>query len=403
MNHPDQCVVVPGEGPLSIVAIKRALLTFEMVTLPSPQDVGYGIEPAKPPPPNARNFGEIHGLEGRFPNNDEWRASLIELLPHLSPFRQDLTVGVLPATHPLGLYAYPSTETTFRLIKQPEVLRAAAPDFDSQGARPPEVVRPWKLNVGGGFLNGGGFAGVIINGGVKFDGPFSDDAWNQAALGRVARVVKYYRIAEFLNAAPLETTTLGAEVSASVFAAMPVVPTGGFLGSAVAMKLFDDSFDDYLKSASWREIADLRREVLPAVLKVKSELTTRAQRAAATFETTKDAEAAVAQLQHEFVELQSELSTSGANLRLQLLAGLGDRVAKSAATLVGADLFMNVALASVEGMCLATVFGLGSVLSAIDRERKDVAAYFSLRAAVERHPLQFTVSLPGPKRSLLST
>jgi len=271
-----KALLLPSDTPPTEASLKRQLLFFDAVAVPSYRDAAIV---------NRQEISEVYP-DGRSITCDAYcpypRATfyedqfrLIQSRAERATRNGELRFVDLPASSPE--HALQTWFAAVAALKTEALVMAALPDYAP--ADPPVV--PFSSNAGymmvvpsytGGPPSKFAWTGEVDTASA---GPPMDELWRRTAMGRLGRALKVVHRASVTGAIPLAADAMNQRICLALGAkAFADVPTPAQMAAAaVSMDAVDPvTLHAALESMSWEEVFRVRKEILPAVKKLQKQV-----------------------------------------------------------------------------------------------------------------------------------
>jgi hypothetical protein len=266
--------LIPGDVPPSESTLKRQLLFFDLVLLPDLTDRAiindHEIRETFPD-----GFTLEWGAIGPYPrsvsHDDQYRFLRAQVALPVSRGKLQF-VPIVAASPEEASKAWVSAAAA---LKKDSLVRAALPDHHAN-VEPATVL---NSNIGGNMVvpSRAGYDSEYVWL-TKVDAqPVVEvhELWRRVAMGRLGRAMKAIQRANRIGAVPLAADATNSGICLALGAeAYAEIPTPAQLAStAVALDAVDPvALDAALGAMSWSEVFRVRKEVLPAVVKLRGQL-----------------------------------------------------------------------------------------------------------------------------------
>jgi hypothetical protein len=380
-------LAMPADGVISPAMLKKQLLFFDQVTLPDPSDRSL-IADGEIQDTYPDGMKVVQAGRAPFPQVEDYTASFEELLAG-TEFLQHLgIVQVLRPDH------WKQVDPWARL----HVYQAAISDQSLVKAAVPDLTATLPVKIPNGVIYG---LDVVRSGWqrpsqLRSDPPYKisdvDDDWNILAYLRVARTLKYLRVAQVRSAVPIawDDPTRGILVALGGLA-FRELPTPDILAAtAIALDVVDtQELLTALEDMPWKDVLKVRREVLPHVATYRATVLQTARR-------VRVSEAADVGKYRDIIELdRRSLEAAQRDLRRAWQGLMLSGALKMAAGAAGATgLLLPTGWLELLGAVLTGIAVGGGALS---REIREV---LQAHEHIHQHPL-FVLdrSLPRPRHT----
>ena len=385
-------LLLPGEVRLRPSALKRHLLFFRTIVVPSTD----GYDRFEDAVVDGSRRGAV-AYSGMMPPNEAYVEALDSTLSAASEFVRNGSIKVVPSTYPPGVEPLGAVLALRSAMHDERVVRAAIPDY-SFGAKPPVV--PGATFVPGSvrfFQREGAF-----DPNDEPDDPLPSPAdiaglpsdWKSLAWGRLARTVKYVRIAEAIGAAPLGLDEVNQHIIPEIASQIETHQVRRrYARQAAALFVFRGDLERALVGVPWKEVEDLRRASLPAMEKVISAATQAAAGMHGIKVTANNYRLAMDRLQQEVGRIRHQqreaIESLATNLGVSAILGAA---AGAATSLAGADTVL-AAYPVMRPLTSLLVATLPTALTALRGEKSALAKCIATHRALRAHPLFFASSL----------
>jgi hypothetical protein len=369
-----RAIIIPGDEAPRESTIKRQLLFFDHVLLPLPDDAAL-LNPNEIselfPDGYTLKWGEI----GPYPRS----ASYVEAYQLLRGQSEPATRGKLRF---VSVRARSPSEATNNWVASVAALgneslaHAALPDFSADSAPP-------RMGSEAGY-------NMMVPSRTGFESQYHwltkleatsplvlDEPWRRVAMGRLGRTMKIVRRAAVEGAIPLAIDSPNRNICLALGAqAYGDLPTPQQLASAaVALDTVDPLvLDTALSSMSWAEVMRIRKEILPAVSKLRGLLVASVRAAAQSQNSSIEPYlAALSQLKDEYRAAQDEVSLSWKKIGLRVVEATAATGLTGLATLAPhphwAAVFTGFALATAAKAISGTTPDVASIVRAGKHQR----------------------------------
>ena len=384
-------LILPADTPPRRSSLKRQLLFFDSVLLPSDEDIALINEheiserfpngmlvqwSLRTPFPKSQDYAEIV-RDIKTETEFLQKQGLIKFLPVLTP-------NIDPGAN---WFIYHNA------ISNPSIVQAAVPEADSN---PPSIL------PSNGVYNGGAISASGYKSRYDLDAKpvynLSDvyPQWNAIAHARVARALKFIRRAYGESACPVALDPPNAALCSSLISNSigPENEDALVAQNAISLDVVDPLLlDKELKSMNWNDVLQLRRVILPNIANLRQELFKRAIKLCRIQGGNLSVYRKVLlDMDSELKRHQDELSKAWAGLRIKGILTAGSTVGLFGLGQVLPGLNMLLSPQSIYQLILGVV-SAGLVSAApLSGEIKE---YIICRKKVINHPLFFIEKLPS--------
>ncbi|NBF05306.1 hypothetical protein GV819_23740 [Pseudomonas sp. Fl5BN2] len=394
-------LIVPADNSPSDVAIKKAILFFDSVTLVNPVDRALvnNMEVIEKFP-NGMSVGWANRND--FPRTPDYLDGMERILSDTSSLRSRGVVRLTPAGPLPTLDAGMNYLIWHSAITSASLIEAAAPDRYQQ-SKPPLGISGYML---GGVLSVKNFKSKYEMIETRPPARFSDvdDEWSIFATLRLGRALKFLRLSNALGLTPLAFDLPNQRIlnaSAEFGSLLTQHQSVEVEFSQGPMQLDFDilepvEFQSVLKEMSWNEVQKLRKYILPGMNNLRAYLKRSIQLQGKASSLEPDTyQKALVNLNLEFRVAKEKLATEWEKLRIAAICKVGLGAVGGAYLANGTGL-----IATVVGVpwvdTLTKMFGAGLV--ATSTLSSELQALVPARRIVKQHPLYFTDKLPGETR-----
>lgn len=324
-----KALLIPGDVPPTLSSIKRQLLFFDSLLVPTPEDSAIlNKNDVSETFPNGQTlrWGELCPYPRSFSYDDQYR--LLRADAERATRTGKLQFVRLAARSPED--ATQNWVAALAALKSDSLVRAALPDH--------------QVGTSPIYLRTGSWYNTVVLAATGFESKYQwmtqldsapaipiDEEWRRVALGRLGRALKVIRRASMDNAIPLAVDPTNRSICLALGAqAYGGIPTPQQLADvAVALDTVDPAaLDAALESMTWDDVFRLRKEILPSVAKLRG-LIVASVRAAAKPQNA-DLKAyleALAEIKGTYRKTQDELSASWRNMGFRTLEVVASAVA----------------------------------------------------------------------------
>lgn len=269
-------LIMPADTVVPLGKLKKQLLFFDQVFLPDPSDRAL-VADSEISDTYPGGMSIVQSSRAPFTREDDYEAKFAELIAGTDQLQRR---GLLKVIQPnewrtidpwLRVHLYESAIADERLVK------SAIPDISENK----------QIKIPDGIISGGD----IVKSGwkripqVRTDKPFKiqgiDDYWNTMAHLRVGRAIKYIRVSQIKNAAPVAVDESSNHILLSIgqLAFQELTKPDILAGLAISMDVIDpQELENVLDSLPWDDVIKIRREILPHIANYRSEIIKKAKR-----------------------------------------------------------------------------------------------------------------------------
>ena len=381
-SHSSGVLLLPGDTAPSRRCIKRLLLFHNSVWIPEADDRAFVNEHEITE--EFQGFGKIMWAErGRFPRNNGFEDQLEGIFRETADVQSRGLLRFLPCSEPqppdprLRLNAYAAA------ISDQLMVTSAVPDLNL--GKTPKI--PDTIFFGAEMSPRGARSRYEVAARSPHHMPESEE-WTFLAWLRLGRTIKFLERAQYRGLIPVSLDWPNQNICLSLGSKLfpAEVSVGQLAEFAISLGAVDiDALETQLDNLSWREVLNLRREVLPKVAELRTTILKRLPKFSASHSSTLEKyEAEIHELRKDLGERREQF---GKKLQEVGLSGVG-KIATGAIGLgVGTIVFPSSWL-----QILGTVAAAG-IVPAIEFAG-EIHSLLSARKKVAQHPLLFFDELP---------
>jgi len=394
-------LIVPADDSPSDVAIKKAILFFDSVTLANPADLALvnhmEVEDKFP-----NGMSMFWATRNKFPRSSGYSDGMERMLSDTSALRSRGIVRLTPEGPLPTVDAGMNYLIWHSAIASANLLDAAAPDR-YQHSKPPLGIESY---IRGALISIGGFQSKYQMIETRPPARFSDvdEEWSMFAELRLGRALKYLRLSHALGLSPLafdqpnqQILSASAEFGSMLRQHQYSVEEPVHKSIQLDFDILEpQDFQNALKEMSWNEVQKLRKYILPGMNNLRAYLKRSVQLQGKASSLDSDTyQKALVNLSNEFRVAKEKLAVDWEKLRIAAICKIGLGAAGGAYLANGTGL-----IGTIVGVpwidTLTKMFGAGLVAtSALSSE---LQALIPARRLVKQHPLYFTDKLPGNNR-----
>jgi hypothetical protein len=267
-------LVMPGDRVIPDGKLKKQLLFFDEVIL---SDVSDRVLIADRELQHVSEDGSHEFWEAErspFPRQADYEERFKEVLYGTEQLQRDGKLRVLTPKDWRVVDPWIRMNLHTAAIADAELVCAAIPDFSPK--RKPDI--PDGITYAQGVLHLYGQPPPQMRH-LRRDTPHKipdiDDKWNSLAYLRLGRTVKYLRVAQINDAAPIawddSTSGILFSLGRSVFPEIPSAET--LAGATIQLDICEpQQLETALAQTSWNDVIKIRREILPHVAQYRSKI-----------------------------------------------------------------------------------------------------------------------------------
>ncbi|MGO8821893.1 MAG: hypothetical protein ACLQT6_06995 [Desulfomonilaceae bacterium] len=369
-------LVMPGDTVIPSGKLKKQLLFFDEVILSDPSDRALIAhrELRHRSRDGSHEFWEAE--RSPFPREVDYEERFSELLQGTEQLQRVGKLRVLSPGDWRVVDPWLRMNLHVTAIADPELVLAAIPDFSERKPFTPQGV----IYAAGVFHLKGQPPPQLAQ--LRTDPPYRisdiDQSWNTLAYLRLGRAMKYVRVAQTKDAAPIawddSTSEILVTLGRSAFRELPSPET--LAGAAIPLDVFEpQELEAALMEMPWNEVIKIRKEILPHVAQYRSKVIQTARRVYRAQLLEFDQYRDIVQADHQsLISAQEELRKAWQGLKIMAACrGLG--AAGSVSLIIPSDwtdLFGRI----LTGFTV----GVGVLAS-------DIRTFLQSRGNVRRHPL----------------
>lgn len=384
-------LILPADTPPRRSSLKRQLLFFDSVLLPSDEDIALINEheisekfpngmvvqwSLRTPFPRSQDYGEIV-REIRAETDFLQKRGLIRFLPVLTP-------NIDPGAN---WFIYHNA------ISDPSIVKAAVPEADSN---PPQIPPSNGVYTGCTISAGGYKSRYDLDAKPVYELSDVHPQWNGIAHARVARALKFIRRAYGESAFPVALDPPNVGVCSSLISNSIGQENESTLlaQNAISLDVVDPLLlDKNLENMNWNDVLHLRRIILPNIANLRQELFKRAIKLCRIQGSNLSAYRKVLlDMDGELKRHQDELSKAWDGLRIKGILTAGRAVGLLGLGQALPGLNMLLSPQSIYQLLLGVVSA--GLVSAAGLS-KEIKEYIICRNKVVNHPLFFIDKLPS--------
>jgi hypothetical protein len=265
-----KALLIPGDTPPTTTSLKRQLLFFDSLLVPTPEDDAIiNKDDVSETFPNGQTlrWGAFCPYPKIFSYDDQFRMVRADA-------ERATRTGKLQFIHLATRSPHEAAENwvaALAALKAKPLLRAALPDYQPN-------TEPIHLRPASAY-------GMVVVSATGFKSEYHwmteldsapaismTEEWRRMAMGRLGRALKVVRRASADNSIPLAVDPTNQNIclalGAQAYGDLPSPQT--LAGAAIALDTVDPAaLENALVSMSWEDVFRLRKEVLPAVAKLR--------------------------------------------------------------------------------------------------------------------------------------
>jgi hypothetical protein len=273
-------LVMPGDTVVPSGKLKKQLLFFDEVILSDPSD-GSLIADRELQHISSDGSHELWEAErGPFPRHADYEAHFSELLRGTETLQRRGKLRVLRPQDWRVVDPWLRMNLHLAAIADAELVRSAIPDFsEKKRVEYPDGI----VYARGVFHLEGQPPPQMLQ--LRRDPPYRipdiDDHWNSVAYLRLGRTVKYVRVAQINDAAPVawDDSTSGILEAIGRLAFRELPSPEMIAAVAIELDVFEpQELEAALEEMPWTEVVKIRKEILPHIAQYRSKIVLTAQR-----------------------------------------------------------------------------------------------------------------------------
>lgn len=395
MSTRADALILPADTPVSEVEIKKALLFFDSVTLPNPAD--YALV----------NEGEIcetfptgHKVtwtaRNNFPRTTEYQEKMLRLINDTQKIQKNGLIRITSST-PMN-YLDPGINWALwhSAITNIELVEAAVPDrFISE-----TPVLDGIIGATISSLNGYQSKYDILELPPSAMLADANEYWSDCAHLRIGRFLKFVRYSHGLNLIPLATDEPNQNMLATASSTRDLLLVSENLNQnhvdlpklALQLDIINaNALNDTLKNMTWHEVIRLRKEILPGMHLLRTDLNKaiNAQRNISANSLEKYNEYLIS-LAKDYQEKREKLAEEWEKLRIGAICKFGGAAAVTTAADVSGLVAITTGAPWVD--LLIKIFSTGLIASSALSDQ--LSSLIPAQRAVKKHSMYFIDKLP---------
>ncbi len=269
-------LILPYDTPPRRSAIKRQLIFFDSLLMPSHDDIALVNDgEVKEKFPGAEI---VWARRTPFPRSDDYSDMMQSFQSETIALQnRGLLQFLSPTTH--GLDPASNWLVYHSAISVPELVCAAVPDASTV---PPSIAPHDGVYTGMTMSMGGHKSKYELPTHNPHDLSDVHEQWGGIAQGRLGRFVKFIRRCNFESAAPIALDSINSSLLRTMNS-QPIITQNqneeNAAQAAISMDVVDPLIlDQALVDMSWNEVLEIRRLILPKISIVREELIKRVSR-----------------------------------------------------------------------------------------------------------------------------
>jgi len=270
-----RALIMPGDAVLSITNLKKQLLFFDTVYLPDPSDRALVADrEITDTYPDGMTIFQAERTP--FTREEDYEEKFAELISGTDQLQRR---GILKVLLPddwrsidpwLRVHLYEAAIADKRLVE------SAIPDISDDK----------RIKIPDGVISG---LDIVKSGWkripqIRTDKPYKihdvDEYWNTLAYLRIGRAVKYIRVAQIKNAAPVGVDDSVSQILLSLGQlSFRELPEPDLLAElSISLDVIDpQELEEMLKDLPWNDLVKIRREIIPHVANYRAEILNKAK------------------------------------------------------------------------------------------------------------------------------
>lgn len=390
-----KALLIPGDVPPSESTLKRQLLFFDLLLLPDPGDAAIlNNKEIQETFPDGRTlkWGAIGPYPRSVAYDDQYR--FLRARAALAVNRGKVQFVPIVASSPEE--ASKTWVSAAAALKKEALVRAALPDHSPDV----EAAAVLNSNIGGNMV----VVGTTTHASrylwlTEVDAqpviPL-DELWRRVAMGRLSRVMKTIARAIRIGAVPLAADATNNNICLALGAqAYGELPTPGQLASAaIALDTVDPlALNTALDTMSWSEVFRARKEILPAVAKLRGMLVDSVRMANKPQNASIDPYlAALKQMKDGYQRAEADVSAAWRKIGIRTLEAVAGAVPAGLAVVATNPLWVVPLAVVAGGLILKAAQGSIGEADAIRRGNKSLSAspLFAFDSLVSRGNAELT-------------
>lgn len=269
-------LIMPADAVIPIGKLKKQLLFFDEVVLPDPSDRSL-VADSEISDTYPGGMTIYQAARAPFTREEDYDAKSAELIAGTDQLQRR---GILKVLHPndwrtidpwLRVHLYETAIADERLVK------SAIPDISEKK----------QIKIPDGIISG---LDIVKSGWkripqIRTDKPYKiqgvDDYWNTMAHLRIGRAIKYIRVAQTKNAAPVAFDDSASDILLSLgqLTFQELTKPDVLAGLAISLDVIDpQELEKTLDDLPWEDIIKIRREILPHAANYRAEIIKKAKR-----------------------------------------------------------------------------------------------------------------------------